>query len=146
MGLLDDSADQLVEVRETPPRGPRGRGRPAKAFVLTAAAREGAFVELDAADTLRLFLLDGVPDVVLFQGTVGQFVRDQAVRGPVRAYGGMVPLLWSQGYARGALALEGLWNQLRGSVGFSLLCAYPAHGMDARARADVCRTHSAIAA
>lgn len=34
-------ADNLVEVRETPHRGPRGRGRPAKAFVLTAAAREG---------------------------------------------------------------------------------------------------------
>jgi predicted ArsR family transcriptional regulator len=34
-------ADQLVEVRESRSAAPRGRGRPAKAFVLTAAARDG---------------------------------------------------------------------------------------------------------
>jgi predicted ArsR family transcriptional regulator len=34
-------ADHLVEAREARPRGPRGRGRPAKVFLLTAAAREG---------------------------------------------------------------------------------------------------------
>jgi predicted ArsR family transcriptional regulator len=33
-------ADDLVEVRESRSTGPRGRGRPAKTFVLTAAARE----------------------------------------------------------------------------------------------------------
>jgi predicted ArsR family transcriptional regulator len=33
-------ADGLVEPIERPPRGPRGRGRPAKAFRLTDAARE----------------------------------------------------------------------------------------------------------
>jgi predicted ArsR family transcriptional regulator len=33
-------ADDLVETREVRRTGPRGRGRPAKAFVLTAAARE----------------------------------------------------------------------------------------------------------
>jgi predicted ArsR family transcriptional regulator len=33
-------ADQLVEVRESRSLAPRGRGRPAKTFVLTAAARE----------------------------------------------------------------------------------------------------------
>lgn len=33
-------ADDLVEAREVRQRGPRGRGRPAKTFALTAAARE----------------------------------------------------------------------------------------------------------
>ncbi len=33
-------ADQLVETREVRNTGPRGRGRPAKAFALTTAARE----------------------------------------------------------------------------------------------------------
>jgi predicted ArsR family transcriptional regulator len=33
-------ADGLVEAREQRVRGPRGRGRPAKTFVLTASARE----------------------------------------------------------------------------------------------------------
>jgi predicted ArsR family transcriptional regulator len=34
-------AEDLVEVRDARTAGPRGRGRPAKAFVLTPAAREG---------------------------------------------------------------------------------------------------------
>ena len=34
-------ADDLVEVRDARTAGPRGRGRPAKTFVLTATAREG---------------------------------------------------------------------------------------------------------
>jgi predicted ArsR family transcriptional regulator len=33
-------AEGLVEARDRPPRGPRGRGRPARLFSLTAAARE----------------------------------------------------------------------------------------------------------
>jgi predicted ArsR family transcriptional regulator len=33
-------ADDLVETREARPRGPRGRGRPAKAFALTEAGRD----------------------------------------------------------------------------------------------------------
>jgi predicted ArsR family transcriptional regulator len=33
-------ADGMVEARERPVRGPRGRGRPAKVFSLTATARE----------------------------------------------------------------------------------------------------------
>ena len=114
--------------------------------VLTAAARRGAFVELDAADTLRLFLLDGRPDPVLFDGTVGAFVRDQAVRGPVRVYADLVGLLWGAGARGGALALEVLWNELRASVGFSLLCAYPRVDMDPSGRATVCGTHSALVA
>ena len=114
--------------------------------VLTAAARRGAFVELDAADTLRLFLLDGRPDPVLFDATVGAFVRDQAVRGRVRVYGDLVALLWGAGARGGALTLEVLWNELRASVGFSLLCAYPRAEVDASGRATVCGSHSALVA
>ncbi|WP_372338935.1 helix-turn-helix transcriptional regulator [Actinoplanes sp. RD1] len=59
-------ADQLVEVRETPPRGPRGRGRPAKAFVLTAAAREGFphFYDGIATAALRWIAEHGGPGAV----------------------------------------------------------------------------------
>ena len=53
-----------------------------RADVLAAAARRGAFVELDAADTLQLFLRDGRPDAALFEGTVGAFLRDPRRRGP----------------------------------------------------------------
>ncbi len=59
-------AEHLVEVRETPRRGPRGRGRPAKAFVLTAAAREGFphFYDGIATAALRWIAEQGGPGAV----------------------------------------------------------------------------------
>ncbi|GAA2467721.1 hypothetical protein Ahu01nite_003590 [Winogradskya humida] len=59
-------ADHLVEARETPQRGPRGRGRPAKVFVLTAAAREGFphFYDGIATAALRWIAETGGPEAV----------------------------------------------------------------------------------
>ncbi|MET0492288.1 MAG: metalloregulator ArsR/SmtB family transcription factor [Actinoplanes sp.] len=59
-------ADHLVEVRETRHQGPRGRGRPAKAFVLTAAAREGFphFYDGIATAALRWIAEHGGPEAV----------------------------------------------------------------------------------
>jgi predicted ArsR family transcriptional regulator len=59
-------ADQLVEVRETRNAGPRGRGRPAKAFVLTPAAREGFphFYDGIATAALRWIAEHGGPEAV----------------------------------------------------------------------------------
>jgi predicted ArsR family transcriptional regulator len=47
-------ADQLVEVRVARSTGPRGRGRPAKRFVLTAAARESFPHHYDGIATAAL--------------------------------------------------------------------------------------------
>lgn len=113
--------------------------------LLVPAVRRGAFVELDAADTLGLFLRDGRPDPELFDRTVGAFVRDQVVAGRrLRGFGEMVALLWADGRPAAALELEALWNRLQREVGFSLLCAYPAE-LVAGAEAEVCRQHSALA-
>ena len=59
-------ADHLVEVRETRHQGPRGRGRPAKAFVLTAAARDGFphFYDGIATAALRWIAEHGGPEAV----------------------------------------------------------------------------------
>ena len=59
-------ADHLVEARETRSSGPRGRGRPAKAFVLTAAAREGFphFYDGIATAALRWIAEHGGPEAV----------------------------------------------------------------------------------
>ena len=59
-------ADHLVEVRETRHQGPRGRGRPAKAFVLTATAREGFphFYDGIATAALRWIAEHGGPEAV----------------------------------------------------------------------------------
>jgi predicted ArsR family transcriptional regulator len=59
-------ADRLVETREVRSTRPRGRGRPAKAFVLTAAARETFphFYDGIATAALRWIAEHGGPDAV----------------------------------------------------------------------------------
>lgn len=59
-------ADDLVEARETPQRAPRGRGRPAKTFVLTATAREGFphFYDGMATAAVRWIAEHGGPEAV----------------------------------------------------------------------------------
>jgi predicted ArsR family transcriptional regulator len=59
-------ADRLVETREVRRTAPRGRGRPAKAFVLTAAAREAFphFYDGIATAALRWIAEHGGPEAV----------------------------------------------------------------------------------
>ncbi len=59
-------ADHLVEVRDARAAGPRGRGRPAKTFVLTATAREGFphFYDGIATAALRWIAEHGGPQAV----------------------------------------------------------------------------------
>ncbi len=59
-------AEHLVETREVRSRTPRGRGRPAKAFVLTAAAREKLPHLYDGIATaaLRFIAANGGPEAV----------------------------------------------------------------------------------
>ena len=59
-------ADRLVEAREVRKAGPRGRGRPAKTFVLTAAARDSFphFYDGIATAALRWIADNGGQDAV----------------------------------------------------------------------------------
>lgn len=56
--------DGVIEARDTRPTG--SRGRPAKAFALTAAGRDGFRTDYDdlAADALRFLAQSGGPDAV----------------------------------------------------------------------------------
>jgi hypothetical protein len=81
---------------------------------------------VDAAETLKAFMVADTPDPALFNTTIGAIV-ERAARGgrAVRVFGEMVALLWSDGNVTGALALETLWNELASNRRFFLLCAYP---------------------
>jgi predicted ArsR family transcriptional regulator len=59
-------ADHLVEARESRQSGPRGRGRPAKTFVLTATARDGFphYYDGIATAALRWIAEHGGPQAV----------------------------------------------------------------------------------
>ncbi len=124
--------------------------RAALAKVLDSGSELGAetLVVLDASDTLQTFMIDGSPDPRLFETTIGGIV-DAAARGgrAVRVFGEMVAVLWDQGNVTGALALEGLWNDLAETRRFFLMCAYPSSSLDdgsLHAMNSVCQLHSKL--
>ncbi len=108
---------------------------------------EGRLIALDAAATLRRFMVDDRPDPSLFDAVVGDLVRAAAQQsGQVLAYGEMVALLCAQGLYNAAIELEKLWNELARTIEFSLFCAYSWNLFPTVELADafdqVCREHS----
>jgi MEDS: MEthanogen/methylotroph, DcmR Sensory domain len=95
------------------------------------ARRSGDLLVLDADEMLALFMVDGVPVPELFDTNIGRFI-DQVLQGRpgsiLRAYGGMVDILWKQGQRDAAIRLEILWNSLASRIGLALLCGYAMGG------------------
>jgi hypothetical protein len=94
--------------------------------------KQGSYLDLDAAETMSLFMVDGKPDRARFVEVIGgmiTFARPKARFPIVRAYGEMVALLWAQGRQEAAIDLEELWNELLGHHPFSLMCGYPIEGL-----------------
>lgn len=108
-------------------------------------------VWLDARATLSAFMEGNRPNAELFEATVGNiFEKVTANRryALVRAYGEMVDMLWRDGKAEAAIALEELWNALASKYTFALLCAYARESLVMNAREDgvemICRAHSRV--
>jgi hypothetical protein len=112
---------------------------------LAGRLRDGRLVELDAAATLELFMVDGSPDPELFDHTVGAVVRDHTAEAPLRGFGEMVDLLWEEGNAIAALELEALWSELQSRCTFSLLCGYATDHVDAESRETLSGVHDYVA-
>ena len=112
------------------------------------ARATGQYQALDAAATLRTFMVRGLPDPELFEASVGGVVRAAGRGGAkVRAFGEMVALLWDEGNVVGAIALEALWNGLAQRLDFFLLCAYPTRALGTGSLAEVtcvCDLHSEV--
>jgi hypothetical protein len=117
---------------------------------LDGAIDRGQFVLVDAHETRRTLVTDGVLDTSRFRALTGEMLAHAAERGrPLRIFGYMVALLWNEGYASAALDLEDRWNELATRHPFELMCAYPmssfaGEASDAPFR-EVCEHHSAIA-
>jgi signal transduction histidine kinase len=116
-----------------------------------SARRRGMLIELDARMTLSAFMVDGRPDEERFVNTLTP-VLDGARRrhggAPVRAFGEMVNLLWSDGEGEAALTLESLWNRLSEKHDFALLCAYAIRefddAKDSTRFAAICAEHAHV--
>jgi hypothetical protein len=115
-----------------------------------AAARErGAYLELDASEAIRSFMVADWPDPAGFWLVISPLLRQAATAGrPVRVFGEMVSLLWGDGLVEAAIEVEVMWNEVACQYPFSLLCAYPAqpvscaHHLDALT--EVCRVHAEV--
>ena len=124
--------------------------RLAGAGVDVAAARaRGSYLDFDASQTIRGFMVGDRPDPAGFWRVTSPLLRRAAEAGqPVLVFGEMVSLLWDAGLVNAAIEVEVMWNELGGQHPFSLLCAYPArpvacsHYLDALT--EVCRTHTEV--
>ena len=124
--------------------------RLAGAGVDVAAARaRGSYLEFDANQTIRRFMVGDRPDPAGFWQVASPLLRQAAQAGqPVLVFGEMVSLLWDAGLVSAAIEVEVMWNELGDQHPFSLLCAYPArpiacsHYLDALT--EVCRTHTEV--
>jgi len=93
------------------------------------AVDEGRFVVLDAAETLREFLVEGWPDEASFRLVVERvlvpMLRTAKKKGQrVAVFGEMVALMVASGSVDGAIHIEQMWNEMGKRYAFSLLCGY----------------------
>lgn len=96
---------------------------------VAVALEQGRYVELDAAQTLSLFMCEGWPDAGRFSEVIGHAIERARVAAGgkdrhVAAFGEMVVLLAEEGKIEAAIRLEQLWNDLAQAHRFYLRCAY----------------------
>jgi hypothetical protein len=118
----------------------------AMSFNLDQLTRANDLIVLDAHDTLRTFMVDGMPNAQQFETTMLPVI-DRACRSRedcvIRAYGEMVDVLWKDGMEAAAVRLEMLWNQLANTRQFSLLCGYSMGSFYKDAAFDaICHQHT----
>jgi MEDS: MEthanogen/methylotroph, DcmR Sensory domain len=102
----------------------------------------------DAATTLAGFYRNDRIDPDLFDKTVGDLIRQQALFGPLRIYGEIVDLLAERGLYAEAEALEHLWDGLSQECSLRLLCGYLSSRFTDPATASVmssiCAAHTSV--
>ncbi len=120
---------------------------------VTVSSKQRRYVELDAAETLSKFMLDGWPDERLFAEVIGGVIEEArlAVGGKdrhVAAFGEMVSLLCEQGRPEAAIRIEQLWNDLSQKHRFYLRCAYSMGTFSGSEDADtllrICNEHTHV--
>lgn len=120
---------------------------------MAAVIEEGRYIPLDAADTLSMFMVNGMPDPVRFLELLGDLVvtAREAAKGAnprVSVFGECVYLLWAQGNAEAAIQMEKLGNKLTQIHDVDILCGYSLGsvqvGMHDHIFQRICAEHSAV--
>lgn len=103
----------------------------------------------DAEATLERLMSGDSPDAKRFDGAVADTVaRIVGQYGGLRVFGEMVATLCAAGNGKGAVELEGLWNDLGKRHPIKLLCAYPMNGFLEAASDEIfkgiCSQHAVV--
>jgi DNA-binding NarL/FixJ family response regulator len=115
--------------------------------------QQGAYVSLDAADTLSIFMVNDWPDTVRFFEGFTKLIESaskaaKAEHPRVAIFGEGVALLWAKGKRDAAIRLEQLGNDLAKTHDVHILCAYPFSSFhveeDKQAFKRICVEHSAV--
>jgi PAS domain S-box-containing protein len=119
----------------------------------TNGVMQDRFVQLNATETLGLFMVDGRPDASRFALIIGEYIERARAACSVKnsrvvVFGEMVALLWADKKAEAAIQLEKLWNELCKTHTFTLRCAYPLTGFsreeDGGSFLTICAEHSGV--
>jgi DNA-binding NarL/FixJ family response regulator len=128
------------------------QGLKAQGMDADAAIQQGAYVSLDAAETLSLFMVKGWPDADRFFEGFRNLIHSasnaaKAENPRVAICGEGVALLWAEGKMEAAIRLEQLGNILAETYKADILCAYPSSLLiqeDEHAFRTICAEHSAV--
>jgi DNA-binding NarL/FixJ family response regulator len=146
------SGNAAVVVATKPHRDNILRGVKKQGKDVDAAIQQGAYVSLDAAETLSTFMVNGRPDADrFFEGfrnlIYSASIAAKAEQPRVAICGECAALLWAEGKREAALRLEQLSNILAETHRIDILCAYP---LSLPVREDepefgtICAEHSAV--
>ncbi|HET7798918.1 MAG TPA: MEDS domain-containing protein [Humibacillus xanthopallidus] len=110
---------------------------------------QGRYLAVDADETLRRFVVDGVLDPRRFRAVVTDVLGRASSDGShVRVFSELIALLWQGDDVQNALDIELQWRFLLRRHDFSLLCAYPTADFAASGLVDVrrvCDLHTDLA-
>jgi hypothetical protein len=118
-----------------------------------AAIEQGRYIPLDAAETLSMFMVNGMLDPVRFLELLGDLIVTaiEATKGDhprVSIFGECVHLLWAAGNAEAAIQMEKLGNHLTKIHDVDILCGYSLGvvegGIDAHIFQRICAEHSRV--
>ena len=153
IGPAVKSGDVALLIATEPHREEFARRLEAAGIDVSAATAQGLYVPLDATATLSSFMIDGMPDPILFEEIIGGLVLQSRKKSGdeslgVVAFGEMVAILLTNGQPEAALALERLWTQLSKTHSFFLRCAYPIEQFNRQGGKElfkqICDEHAAV--
>ncbi|WP_052666859.1 EAL domain-containing protein [Nitriliruptor alkaliphilus] len=115
--------DHAVTVTTEEHREMLGAALADRGVDVSAEVASGRLVQYDAAATLDLLMVDGMPATELLAEVVAALTP--AGGRELWAYDEMVAVLWERGEVAAAMALEESWNACLAGTSTSLLCSYP---------------------